>query len=70
MGVSELAIDRAAMERMAKAVAFVCGKDRQTAVALKLAAESGSDSDVKKARTLFLRLNPRDRRAALAMIES
>ncbi|TSD90171.1 hypothetical protein FFK22_003395 [Mycobacterium sp. KBS0706] len=70
MSVSELAIDRAAMERLAKAVAFVCGKDHQTAVALKLAAESGSDSDVKKARTLFLKLNPRDRSAALAMIES
>ena len=27
-------------------------------------------SDVKKARTLILKLNPRDRRAALAMIES
>ena len=64
------AIDCAAMERLAKAVAFVCGKDHQTAVALRLAAESGSDSDVRRARALFLKLDPRDRRAALAMIES
>jgi hypothetical protein len=37
-------------------------------VALKAAAESGSERDIKNARTLFLRLKPGERRAALAML--
>lgn len=57
------------MGRLAKALAFICGADHTTTVALKVAAESGSERDIKKARTLFLQLKPGDRKAALAMID-
>ncbi len=66
--MEEVKIDRAAMGRLAKALVFICGPDHPTTVALKTAAESGSEKDIKKARTLFLRLNPRDRGAALTML--
>jgi hypothetical protein len=48
---------------------FVCGPDHPTTVALRAAAESGSERDIKNAHALFLRLKPGDRRAALAMLE-
>jgi Ribonuclease G/E len=67
--LDEAAIDREAMGRLAKALAFVCGADHPTTVALRTAAESGSERDIKNARTLFLRLKQSDRRAALAMLE-
>jgi hypothetical protein len=38
-------------------------------MALKTAAETGAERDIKIARALFLKLKPGDRRAALAMIE-
>jgi len=66
--MDEKAIDPAAMGRLAKALLFICGPDHPTTVALKAAAESGSERDIKNARTLFLRLKPGDRRAALAML--
>jgi hypothetical protein len=66
--MDEAKIDRATMGRLAKALDFICGPDHSTTVALKAAAESGSDQDIKKARTLFLRLKPGDRHAALAML--
>ncbi len=66
--MEETKIDHAAMGRLAKALAFICGPDHFTAVALKVAAESGSEQDIKKARTLFLRLKPGERRAALEML--
>ena len=37
-------------------------------VALRQAAETGTDRDIKQARTLFLKLRPADRRAALASL--
>ena len=67
--MDETAIDRAAMGRLARALAFVCGADHPTTVALKTAAETGSERDIKTARTLFMRLKHGDRRAALAMLE-
>lgn len=67
--MDETKIDRAAMGRLAKALVFVCGSDHPTTVALRAAAESGSDRDIKNARALFLRLKPGDRRAALAMLD-
>ncbi len=66
--MEETMIDRAAMGRLAKALVFVCGPDHPTTVALKAAAESDSEQDIKKARTLFLRLKPGYRRAALIML--
>ncbi len=66
--MEEAMIDHAAMGRLAKALVFICGPDHPTTVAVKAAAESGSEQDIKKARTLFLRLKPGDRRAALTML--
>jgi hypothetical protein len=66
--MEETTIDHEAMGRLAKAVAFICGADHPTTAALKKAAESGIERDIKNARTLFLRLKPGDRRAALAML--
>jgi hypothetical protein len=61
-------IDRATMERLAKALAFICGAQHPTTVALQAAADSGSERDIKNARTSFLRLKPGERRAALTML--
>ena len=66
--MEEAKIDRAAMGRLAKALAFICSPDHPTTVALEAAANSGSEQDIKKARTLFLKLKPADRRAAMAML--
>ena len=66
--MEETTIDRAAMGRLAKALAFICGADHSTTVALRVAAESGSERDIKKARALFLQLKPGDRKAASTMI--
>lgn len=67
--MDETKIDRAAMDRLAKALVFICGADHPTTVALKAAAESGSDKDIKAARAAFLKLKPGDRRAAFTMLE-
>jgi hypothetical protein len=67
--MDETTIDRATMGRLAKALAFICGADNPTTLALKAAAESGAERDVKKARSLFLKLKPGDRRAALSMLD-
>jgi len=67
--VPEAVIDRAAMERLARALAFICGNDHPTTIALRLAVESGSDSDVKRARVAFLKLDARDRRAVMVMLK-
>ena len=61
-------IDRAAMGKLAKALAFICSPDHPTTLALKAAAESGSEKDIKAARAAFLKLKPADRRSALAML--
>jgi hypothetical protein len=62
--MEETTIDRAAVGRLAKA-----GPDHPTTVALQAATESGSQRDIKNARTLSLRYKPGDRRAALAMLD-
>jgi hypothetical protein len=67
--MDETTIDREAMGRLAQALAFICGADHPTTVALKKAAESGTERDIKDARTLFLRLKQSDRRAALTMLQ-
>ena len=66
--MDEKAIDQAAMGRLANALAFICGPAHPTTIALQAAAKSGSERDIKTARTLFLRLKPGDRKAALAML--
>ncbi len=66
--MTELKIDRDTMGKLAKALSFILKPDDPVVVALKTAAESGSDADVKKARALFLKLKPGDRQAALTML--
>ncbi|MBT3400490.1 MAG: hypothetical protein HOL07_04095 [Rhodospirillaceae bacterium] len=66
--MEDVAIDREAMGRLAKALAFICAPDHPTTIALKAAAESGSKQDIAKARKLFLALKPADRKAAMAML--
>ena len=66
--MEEAKIDPVAMGRLAKALAFICGPDHPTTVALNTAAESGTERDIKNAHTLFLRLKPSDRQAAMAML--
>lgn len=66
--MDETRIDPAAMARLAKALSFICGPEHATTVALRKAAESGTEADVKRARTLFLKLKPGERRAAMAML--
>jgi hypothetical protein len=66
--MDETKIDPAAMGRLAKALVFIRGPDDATAVALKTASESGAERDIKKARSLFLKLKSGDRRAALTML--
>ena len=66
--MDETKIDRAAMGRLAKALAFICGPEHATTVALRTAADTGAEQDIKMARALFLRLKPSDRRAALTML--
>lgn len=66
--LEELKIDRAAMGRLAKALDFIVGPQHETTQALKAAAESGFEQDIKRARTLFLRLKSSDRQAALSML--
>ena len=48
---------------------FICGKDHPTTIALQLAADTGSERDIKNARALFVKLKPGDRKAALAMLD-
>jgi hypothetical protein len=66
--MDEVKIDAAAMGRLAKALAFICGPQHATTLALQKAADSGSEQDAKRARTLFLKLKPGERRAAMAML--
>ncbi len=66
--MEETKIDRETMGKLAKALAFICAPDDPVVLALKAAAESGSERDIKQARTLFLRLSRGDRQAALAML--
>ncbi len=63
----DVKIDRETMAALGKALSFICGADNPCTVAMKAAAESGTPADAKKARTLFLKLKPGDRGAALAM---
>lgn len=56
------------MRNKQELLAFICKPDDAAVVALKRAAETGEDKDIKQARTLFMRLKPGDRQAALSMI--
>lgn len=66
--MAETKIDRETMAKLAKALAFICGPADPTTVALKKAAESGADQDIKKAHALFLKLKPGLRQSALSTL--
>jgi hypothetical protein len=66
--MTDTKIDRETMGRLAKALAFICGAEDPTTVALRKAAETGSPQDIKKAHALFLKLKPGYRQAALATL--
>lgn len=66
--MEDLKLDLEAIGRLAKALDFICGPDHPTTIALRTAAESGSEQDIRKARKAFLSLNGRSRSAALAML--
>lgn len=68
MAIDEAAIDVIAIGRLAKALTFISGADHPTTIALARAAESQSERDIKKARQLFLQLQPGIRKSALALI--
>jgi hypothetical protein len=66
--MTETKLDRETMAKLSKALSFICGPDDATTAALRKAAESGLKSDIKKAHTLFLKMKPGHRQAALAML--
>jgi hypothetical protein len=66
--MDDIKLDPALMGRLAGALSFICGADHPCTVALKTAAASGSEADIKRARTQFLKLKPNQRQAALAML--
>ncbi len=66
--MDEGAIDRVAMGRIANTLAFIRSASDPTVMALKTASETGLATDIKKARTLFLKLKPAERKSALAML--
>lgn len=66
--MSELKIDLETMGRLASALSFIASPDDVAVLAMRAAVESGDEKDVKNARTLFLRVNPAHRNAALAML--
>lgn len=66
--MNDTKIDRETMGKLAKALTFIKGPADEAAIALKLAAETGKDADIKKARKLFLRLKSGDRQSALSML--
>jgi hypothetical protein len=68
MATDETLTNPLALARLGNALAFISGADHPATIALKTAAESQSERDIKKARLLFLQLKPGDRKAALAMI--
>ncbi len=66
--MEEEMLDRAAMERLAKALVFICGPAHPVTAAMQAAVKTGSERDIKHARSLFLKLKPGDRKAALIML--
>ncbi|MCX7351494.1 MAG: hypothetical protein NTZ54_18930 [Alphaproteobacteria bacterium] len=68
MATDAAAIDLAAIGRLAKAMAFISGADDPTAKALRKAADTQAEADIKKARQMFLALKPGTRAAAFAFL--
>lgn len=67
--VDETRIDRETMGRLAQALTFIGSPQDKVVAALRQAAETGAERDIRQARSLFLKLRPSDRRAALAFLD-
>lgn len=67
--MDEKTIDRNAMGKLAGALSFICGANHPVIAALKKAAETGIDKDIKAARTQFLKLKSSERNAAMEMLK-
>jgi hypothetical protein len=65
---NEFKFDAAMMARLAGALSFLVGADHAATKALKTAAATSAEKDIKAARAQFLKLKPSDRRAALTML--
>ena len=66
--ITRLDLSAADLRRLSKKQKNPLVVRRMLAMAL-VAAESGSEKDIKIARALFLQLKPGDRRAALTMMD-
>ena len=67
--MDEKTIDRDAMGKLAGALGFLLGAAHPAIAALKKAAETGTDKDIKAARTQFLKLKSSERQAAMTMLK-
>lgn len=68
MASDDAGIDLNAIGRLAKAMAFISGADDPVTVALRRAAATQAEADIKKARLMFLQLKPGTRAAAFAFL--
>lgn len=66
--MEDTTINRETMGRLAKALAFIGTPQDAVVLALRRAEETGTEKDIKQARTMFLKLKPGDRRSALATL--
>lgn len=66
--MNDTGIDRDTMGRLAGALSFIKSPEDAVVVGLRKAAESGDERDIKRARTLFLKLKASERQAAMAAI--
>ena len=66
--MADTGIDRDTMGRLAGALSFIKGPEDPVVTALRKAADSGDERDIKRARTLFLKLKPSERQGAMAAI--
>lgn len=66
--MSDTKIDIETMGRLAGALSFIASADDPAVVAMRAAVASGDAKDIKHARTLFLRVKPALRNAALATL--
>ena len=66
--MEETTINRETMGRLAKTLAFMGTPQDAVVLALMRAEETGSEKDIKQARSLFMKLKPAGRRSALATL--
>lgn len=67
--MTETAIDKATIARLAKALVFICGAEHTATKAMQKAAASGAEKDIKAARAAFVKLKTGERNAAFSMLD-